>query len=175
MTIRSLVAAAAIAAVGGFSVSSAVASAQAVEVKPTQGQSAEQMQKDIAECQSLATQSSGYNPGAPPAPVSSGPPKVGGRVKGAAAGGAAGAIAAGAGGGEVYDNASDDAQQEYRQNQSEGAAAAGAVVGASRQRQDRRARREADQQATAQVQSQAAAYDQANSGCLSGRGYTVTP
>jgi hypothetical protein len=171
MTIRRFVAGAAISIIGGF----CVASAQAVEVKPTQGQSPEQMTKDIAECQGLATQSSGYNPGAPPAPVSSAPPAVGGRLKGAAVGGAAGSVAAGARGGEVYDNASDDAQQEYRQNQAQGAAAAGAVVGASRQRQQRRANREADQQATAQAQSQAAAYDSANQGCLAGRGYSVTP
>ena len=38
------------------------ASAQAAGVTPTKGQSAEQQQKDIAECQSLATQSSGFHP-----------------------------------------------------------------------------------------------------------------
>ena len=113
MKIRSLVAGAAITAIGGFCVSSA----QAVEVKPTQGQSEGQMTQDIAECQALATQSSGYNPGAPPA-VSSAPPQVG---------------------------------------------------------QERRVNTEVDQQATAQVQSQAEAYDEANSVCLSGRGYTVKP
>ena len=40
------------------------ASAQAVNVKPAKGQSTEQMQKDMAECQGLATQSTGYNPAA---------------------------------------------------------------------------------------------------------------
>src|SRR5512139_220944 len=54
-------------------------------VTPTKGQSAEQMQKDIGECQAIATQSSGFNPSAPP-PVSSAPAQAGGRVKGAAKG-----------------------------------------------------------------------------------------
>lgn len=138
-------------------------------VTATKGQSAEQQQKDISECQSQATQSSGFNPSAPP-PVDSGP-NVGGRVKGAAVGGAAGAAAAGVRGGEVYDNASDDARQEYRQNQAEGAAAAGAVVGASRQRQERRADRKEEKA----QESKATAYDQAYQGCLGARGYTVTP
>jgi len=166
----------AIVAVAGFLTSS---SAWAGGVQPTKGQSAEQMQKDVAECQALATQSSGYNPAAPPAPVSSAPPQVGGRAKGAVVAGAAGAAAAqvrgNQRGGEAYDNASDDAKQEYRQNQAKSAATAGAVVGASKQRQDRRANRNAEQEQAAQTQSQQSAYDQANQGCLSGRGYTVTP
>ena len=90
------------------------APALAGSVTPTKGQSAEQMQKDIAECQSVATQSSGYNPAAQPPPAAAAPPQVGGRARGAAVAGAAGAVAAGARGGEVYDNASNEAQQEYR-------------------------------------------------------------
>jgi hypothetical protein len=157
----------------------ATASAQAGGVQPTKGQSPEQMQKDVAECQALATQSSGFNPSAAPAPVASAPPQVGGRAKGAVVAGAAGAAAAEVRGqqrgGEAYDQASDEAKQEYRQNQAKSAAAAGAVVGASKQRQDRRATRGAEQQQAAETQSKAAAYDQANQGCLVGRGYTITP
>jgi hypothetical protein len=151
------------------------ATAYASGVTPAKGQSPEQTQKDISECQALATQSSGFNPAAPPPPVDSAPPQVGGRAKGAAKGAAVGRVAAGASGGEVYDNASDDAKQEYRQNQAEGAAAAGAVVGASKQRRDRREARGEEKQHAADTQAKQAAYDQSNQGCLAGRGYTVTP
>jgi hypothetical protein len=157
----------------------AAASAQSGAVQPAKGQSAEQMQKDVAECQGLAAQSSGYDPAAPPAPVASAPPEVGGRARGAAVGAAAGAAAAGVRGrqrgGELYDEASDEAKQEYRREEAKSAAAAGAVVGGARQRQDRRAARAAEQQQPAQTEPQAAAYDQAYRGCLLGRGYTVTP
>jgi hypothetical protein len=151
------------------------ATAYASGVTPAKGQSPEQTQKDVAECQALATQSSGFNPAAAPPPVASAPPQVGGRVKGAAKGAAAGRVAAGASGGEVYDAASDEAKQEYRQDQGQGAAAAGAVLGASKQRQDRRETRGAEKQQEADAQAKQAAYDQANQGCLAGRGYTVTP
>ena len=165
----------AIAAVACF----VTASAQAGGVQPTKGQSAEQTQKDVAECQALAAQSSGFDPSAAPAPVASAPPQVGGRAKGAVVAGAAGAAAAEVRGqqrgGQAYDQASDEAKQEYRQNQAKSAAAAGAVVGASKQRQDRRAARAAGQQQAAETQSKAAAYDQAYQGCLLGRGYTITP
>jgi hypothetical protein len=154
------------------------ATAQAGGVTPAKGQSAEQTQKDIGECQGLATQSSGFNPAAPP-PVASAPPEVGGRVKGAAVAGAAGAAAAQVRGNqrgeELYDQASDDAKQEYRQDNAKSAAAAGAVVGGSRQRRDRREGRADEKQQAEQTQAQQSAYDQAYQGCLSGRGYTVTP
>ena len=150
------------------------ASAQAAGVTPTKGQSAEQQQKDIAECQSLATQSSGFHPTAPP-PVASAPPQAGGRLKGAAKGAAASAVATEVRGGEAYDKASDDAQKEYRQEQAQGAAAAGAALGASKQRQDRRASKKEAEQQEAQTASQKSAYDQSYQGCLLGRGYSVTP
>ena len=151
------------------------ASAQAGGVTPTKGQSVEQMQKDIAECQAAATQSTGFNPSAPSPPAAESGPKAGGRVKGAAKGAAAGAVVAGVRGGEVYDNASDEAKQEYRQNQAQGAATAGAVVGASKQRQDRRETRKEEKQQAEDTKAKAAAYDQSYQGCVVGRGYTVTP
>jgi hypothetical protein len=40
------------------------ASAQAGGVQPTKGQSAEQTQRDVAECQTLAVQASGFDPAA---------------------------------------------------------------------------------------------------------------
>ena len=151
------------------------ASAQAGGVTPVNGQTSEQMQKDVSECASLATQSSGYNPSAPPPTTASEPAEKGGRVKGAAKGAAVGAVVAGAQGGDVYDNASDDAKQEYRQNQAQSAAQAGAMVGASKQRQDRRDTRKEEKKLAEDTKAKATAYNQSNQTCLTGRGYTVTP
>src|SRR5262245_42135345 len=72
----------------------AVAPALAESVQPTKGQSSDQMQKDVAECRGAATQSSGYDPSAPPPVSSTPPPAKGGRARGAAAGAVAGAAAA---------------------------------------------------------------------------------
>jgi hypothetical protein len=147
-------------------------------VMPARGQTAEQRAKDVAACQSMATQSSGYNPAAPPpAPTGDGP-HVGGRVKGGATGAAAGRTAAQVRGNqheEAYDRLSDEAKREYRKEEGEPAAAAGAVVGASRQRRDRRKGRREEKDAEAQIQSAEDVYGPANNTCLAGRGYTVTP
>lgn len=77
----------------------AVAQAQ-VFVAPRAGQTAEQQQKDTAECRQWATSQSGYDPNAAPA----GPDRgkrlggaVGGAARGAAVGAAVGAIAGDAG------------------------------------------------------------------------------
>jgi hypothetical protein len=152
--------------------------ANAESVTPTQGQSAEQTQKDITECQGIAKQSTGVDPAQVSAPPPPSAPEAGGRVRGAAAGAAAGAVAAEVRGQqheEVYDRMSDDAKQEYRQNQAKETAAAGAVVGASRQRQNRRENRRAEQAQAEQANTALSAFDQAYRGCLAGRGYTVTP
>jgi len=85
--------------VSGVLLAFAVAPASAQSVQPAKGQSTEQMQKDVAECQSAATQSSGYNPAAPPPVSSAGAPQAGGRARGAAAG--AVAVGVGATGGLV--------------------------------------------------------------------------
>jgi hypothetical protein len=147
-------------------------------VQPAQGQSAEQMQKDVAECQSLATQSSGYSPAAPPPSTASDERYVGGRVKGGATGAAAGRTAAQVRGKqheEAYDQLSDEAKREYRKKEGQPAAAAGVVVGASKQRRDRREGRRDEKDAEKQAKATADAYDQASRSCLAGRGYTVTP
>ncbi len=147
-------------------------------VQPTQGQSAEQMQKDVAECQNLATQSSGHIPGAPPPSAASDERYVGGRAKGAATGAAAGRTAAQVRGNqheEAYDKLSDEAKREYRKEEGKPAAAAGMVVGGSKQRRDRRAGRRDEKDAEDKAKAAADAYDQANRNCLAGRGYTVTP
>ena len=156
----------------------AEASAQTVNVQPAEDQSAEQMQKDMAECQAQAKQSTGYDPAAPPPADSSDSPEVGGRARGAAAGAMAGAAAAEVRGrqhDEAYDRLSDDAKQQYRRNEAESAAAAGAVVGASRQRRERRAGRQEQQEAQAQAETAASAYEQAYGACLTERNYPVSP
>ena len=152
------------------SASGVVAQAQ-LSVQPAKGQPPEQVQRDMADCQGLASQQSGYNPSQVAAQPAK--PQVGGRAKGAAAGAAAGAVGAEARGRQYdnYDKAGDDAKQEYRQNEAQGAAAAGAAVGASRQRQQRRETR----QTTEQQAKAASAYDTAYKSCLTPRGYVVTP
>ena len=132
---------------------SAAYAQQPVSVVPTKGQSPEQVQKDQAECQSIAQQSA-------PAPEAQ---KRGGALKGAAAGAAVGAGGANRRGGDAYDHASDRAQDAYREDQAQKGAAAGAVAGAARQRRD-------NKQATA---SQGQAVDSAYRSCLMGRGYQV--
>ena len=153
----------------------ATASAQSVE--PLKGQTPEQMQKDVGECQASAKSSSGYDPAAPPPQSTEDEKNRGARAKGAAKGAAAGAVVAGAQGRQhdAYDNVSDDAKQEYRQENAKDAAKAGAAVAASQQRQDRRQDRRDDKQAAKDADAKKAAYQQAYSSCVSGRGYSLTP
>ncbi|MGZ8237369.1 MAG: hypothetical protein ACXWTY_05790 [Methylobacter sp.] len=133
----------------------------ALTVTPMQGQAPDQIQRDQADCTSIAQQSAGSQnqPATPPS---------GGRMKGAAKGAAAGAAKAEAQGRQygAYDNINDDIKQEYRQDEAKSAAKAGAVAGAAKQRQQRR---EASQQGAATSQS----FDQAFSSCMMGRGYSV--
>lgn len=127
-------------------------------VVPMKGQSPEQVQMDVTNCQQMA-QSQG---------AEGNTSQAGGRLRGAAVGAAAGAAGAQVRGrqhSEVYDRVDDDVKQEYRQDRARETAAAGAVVGGSRQRQERRdQRREGDSASTASYTS-----------CLQGKGYQVTP
>lgn len=127
--------------------------ALAQTVVPMNGQSAEQVQKDQADCQSIAQQSA-------PAPAA---PKRGGALKGAAVGAAVGAGGANRRGDEAYDRAPDHAQDAYREDQAQKGAAVGAAVGAINQRRDNKQAAAAQGQAT----------DQAYRSCLMGRGYQV--
>ena len=68
-----------------------VAWAQQMVITPAKGQSAAQMEQDKAECQSIAQQTSGYNPSQPPTTAANAPPSRGGRARGAAVGAMAGA------------------------------------------------------------------------------------
>ncbi len=167
--------------------SSSVAFAQTPVIYPAKNQTAEQQQKDVAECVAWSKQTTGIDPAvlaatpvpaAAPAAAPAPPPQTGpqgARVRGAARGAAAGAVV-----GEI---ANDDA--------SEGAAigaAAGAVAAGSRSRRERRhaeqqqeaqqqqqsaANQQAAQEAEAKRQEQLATYNRANTACLEGRGYVV--
>jgi hypothetical protein len=115
-------------------------------VYPAKGQSPQQQQQDMAECQGWAAQQPGTS--APPPP--SGPTGQGvrGAARGAAVGAAAGAIGGDAGKGAAA------------------GATAGALVGGMHRRQDRRAAEAASSNASAAMSNAMAA-------CLQGRGYTV--
>jgi hypothetical protein len=159
--------------------------ANAETVIPAKGQSQAQVQKDAAECQSVAKTTydqtlASANQAA--TSTTSAEPTSGGRARGAAVGATAGAAAAQSrcNRNEICDNADSDVQQEYRQNQAKDAAVAGAVVGGAKQRQSRRQQtkaqeQQAQQQSATATQSADAASKQAYSGCMSGKGYTVTP
>jgi hypothetical protein len=133
--------------------------AQKPVVYPAKGQSAEQQQKDQAECDVWAKQTTGIDPVAvatapTPAPGSTvgGGQRLGGAARGAAGGALVGAIAGDAGTG----------------------AAAGAVVGTMAG--GRRARQQQAQQqqaAEAQKQQTINTYYRAFSACLEGRGYAI--
>ena len=152
-----------------------IALAQQSAVQLAQGQSPEQKQKDMVDCQAIAKQSTGYDPAAATQAAAPEEPERGGRVRGAAKAATAGAVAAGVRGQQydAYDKMSDDAKQEYRQNEAKSAAAAGAVVGGSRQRQERREGNKAQEQQAAQANAAASAYDQAYKSCMMGRGYSA--
>jgi len=146
--------------------------AEQATVQPMQGQTPEQMQQDMAACQSAATEATGFSPSQPP--VAAAPPGPSGkRLRGAAAGAVAGGVRAEARGSdyEAWDEVDDDRKQDYRQEEAQSSARAGAAVGGMASRVDRRqGRRQQGQQ-----QQQASAWNQSYSSCLQGRGYTVTP
>ncbi|OYQ29523.1 hypothetical protein B7L09_02100 [Pseudomonas mandelii] len=144
----------------GLSIALAVACTQgwAATVVPMKGQSSQQTQLDINECNSIAASQT----------ASTAPPASGGRLRGAAVGAAAGSAGAEVRGrqhDEFYDRVDDDTKQDYRQNRAKETAAAGAVVGGSRQRQERRA----------QQKTSAANTSTAYTSCLQGKGYQVNP
>jgi hypothetical protein len=149
--------------------------ARAETVIPMKGQSPEQIQADIAACQVQAQGSTSQTSSGAATTNTTPPAQQGGRLRGAAAGAAAGAASAEVRGrrhDEVYDNIDDDTKQDYRQNQAHDAAVAGAVIGGSRQRQDRR---QAAQQQQEQPVTATPATQEEYVGCMSGKGYTITP
>jgi hypothetical protein len=154
-----------------------VVQARAETVVPMNGQTPEQMESDMAACQTEAKAAYDKAVASASANTTTGTSATsGGRLRGAAVGAAAGAASAQVQGNrnENYDKLDEDVQQEYRQNQAKDAAAAGAVIGGVKQRQTRRQDRKTQQQA-AQQQSDAATQsaDSAYSACISARGYSL--
>ena len=135
-------------------------------VYPGQGQSADQMAQDKAECQRWATEQSGFNPLATPR-ASTPPPAAeqptGGVGRGAVRGAAGGALVGALAG-----------------NTKKGAAigaGSGALLGGMR-RSDQKAREQAsrdnwEQQEVARISRERNDFNRAYSACLQGRGYTV--
>jgi hypothetical protein len=120
-------------------------------VRPLRGQTPEQTQIDVAQCQTVASQATGYVPGANVVPPPQAAPAAGGRVRGAVVGTAVGAIVGDAGTG----------------------AATGAVAGGMNQRQNRRMTAAQQQQAAAAQSQRSTAWMNSNVGCLQARGYAV--
>lgn len=126
---------------------------------PAKGQSAQKQQQDQSSCASWAKSQTGVDPAAvaatpppPSGPAVGGGERVGGAARGAAGGAVIGAIAGDAGKGAAV------------------GAVAGTMGGGMRARQNQR-----NAQASAQAQNQnaMAAFNQAYSACMSGRGYTM--
>jgi len=125
---------------------------------PAKGQSPQHQQQDHAACASWARSNTGVDPAtvattAPPSgPAVGGGERVGGAARGAAGGALLGAIAGDAGKGAAA------------------GAVVGTVAGGIRARHNQR-----NAQASAQAQSQnaMAAFDQAYSACMRGRGYSM--
>lgn len=137
--------------------------AQQPIVYPAKGQSPEQQQKDQAECNAWAQQTTGVNPAAlaqqsASQPAPSGP--QGERVRGAARGAVGGAVI-----GEIVD---DDAGKGAAVG-----AVAGTMAGGARQRRKAEAQQQQQQQTQQQTQQALATYNRAVAACLEGRGYTI--
>jgi hypothetical protein len=144
-------------------VAAGTALAQQPIVYPAKGQSAEQQQKDVGECNAWAKQTTGVDPVAlaqqsASQPAPSGP--QGERVRGAARGAVGGAII-----GEI---ASDDAGKGAAVG-----AVAGTMAGGARQRRKAEAQQQQQQQVQQQTQQALATYNRAVAACLEGRGYTI--
>lgn len=120
-------------------------------VRPLRGQTADQTQIDVAQCRNVASEATGYVPGATIAVPQPAAPAAGGRVRGAVVGTAVGAIVGDVGTG----------------------AATGAVAGGMNQRQNRRMSAAQQQQAAAAQSQRATAWMSSNVGCLQSRGYAV--
>jgi hypothetical protein len=120
-------------------------------VRPLRGQTPEQTQIDVAQCRNVASEATGYVPGANVAMPEATNAPAGGRVRGAAVGAGVGAIVGDAGVG----------------------AATGAVAGGMNQRQNRRMSAAQQQQAAAAQSQRATAWMNSNVGCLQSRGYAV--
>ena len=144
------VVAAAICAVAG------TAWAQQPIVYPAKGQSQQQQNADMGQCQAWARQSTGIDPAAVRQSANqSGTQQIGGeRVVGAAGG----ALIGGAIGGG---------------NAALGGALVGTMLGGARQRQKQQQASQQQQQAQQQAQGQLSTYNRAVAACMDARGYSI--
>jgi hypothetical protein len=158
------------------------ATAQQIFMYPAQGQSKERQERDRYECNTWATEQTGFNPMQPPPssaayepPPPPAEPQGGGLFQRGLLGGGLGGAALGAAGGAIGGNAGEGAAI---------GAAAGGLFGMFRRREQER---QEMQQQTAYYQRAAAmrqqenaaaaagrqAYTRAMKACLQGRGYSV--
>ena len=137
--------------------------AQSLTIQPAAGQTPEKMAEDKTACETTASQQTGFNPAAPPAAAASPSPQAGQRAAGAVRGAAAGAVV-----GAVTDQSEKETEDLVK-----GSAALGAVSGGRKQRKERRAQRSAAEEQTAQTEQLQAAYLNAFSSCMTGKGYTI--
>lgn len=142
------------------------ARAQQLFIYPQKGQSAEQQAQDKAQCQTWATQQTGFDPLNPTTPTgqrpqheSTGPGVVGGAAGGAALGAVIGAIAGDAGKGAAIGAA--------------GGGLMGGMRSGSQRRRNEERERNYEQQQAAQAQYARDQFNRAYRTCLEGRGYTV--
>jgi len=137
----------------------AVCDAQELIVYPSQGQAADQMEKDKYECYQWSRQQTGFDPMQPATAQTPAPQQKGGALRGAAGGAlmgaAVGAIAGDAGEGAAI------------------GAASGGIIGGARRRQSTKSQEQLAQQEQAGYEQQRSQYDRAWSACMEGRGYTV--
>jgi hypothetical protein len=139
---------------------------------PTQGQSAQQQDRDKYECHIWAVQQSGFDPSAPNAPphvrvvVAAGPPPGAGVAAGAVTGAVLGAAVS--------------RPWEVGQGALIGALAGAAIGGVAETAADEQARQQqlaasanANNFRAAQLEQQASNYRRAMSACLEARGYNV--
>lgn len=137
-------------------------------IYPARGQSQQQLQQDRIECQTWATQQTGFDPLA--MPMATAPPPPG--AQGSAVGGAVRGGAVGAATGLAIGSLSGDAGR---------GAATGAIAGGvfgglsshSRQQDAQRAQQQWANQQASQHMQQRNAFDRAFTACMTGRGYTV--
>lgn len=151
-----------------FFILSDLALAQSSEffIYPTQGQSAEQQDRDEFECHRWARDRTGFDPMQRPT-ASTPPPQRGATQGGVVRGGARGALV-GTAAGAIAGNTGRGAAM---------GASSGALVGGMRRRDQRRSQQQAEQQwaqqEIARHEAQRNNFNRAFRSCMEGRGYTL--
>ena len=130
-----------------------------VFVYPSKGQTKEQQEHDEFSCYKWAKEQTGFDPNQPVQQAAA-PPPQGGAARGAARGAAVGAIG-GAIGGDAGKGAAIGA-------------GVGAAGGAMRRRQAEQQQAASQEKAKQAHNAQVSDYKRAFSGCMTGRGYTVS-